>query len=222
MPQGAYEEDTRAGGHDDRQRPVFGGRATLPPAVAPRYDHGGAIVGGEVVDRPYSRRRERFPWPRNRVEAVVMVRQLCRLSRLNVDGLQRRKQIIGHQQPIEHRQHPGIVDEPVAYAGPAQHAVDALGAPALEGVASGVPQPGAHNLTDLPAFLGAEQVLPNDVAIAVQGRQIGLDDRGFDRAAAGRCPPMTIRQITPEILERCHGLIIGAHWYWSLSRWPTP
>ena len=169
MPKGADEEDAGAGGHYDRYCVIVRGRTTLAPAVAAGYDDRRAIVGGEVVDRPDRRRRQRCPWTRNRVEAVVMMRQLRGLSGLNVDGLQCRKQVVRHQQPIEHRQHPGIVDEPVAHSRPAQHAVDALGAPALERVASAVPQPGAHDLTDLPAFLSTEQVLPNDVPVAVEG-----------------------------------------------------
>ena len=104
-----------------------------------------------------------------------MVSQLCGLTGLNVDGLQRRKQVVGHQQPIQHGQHPRIVDKRVADPRSAQHAVNPLGAPPLERVASGVPEPGMDDVADLPALLGGEQVLPDDVAVAVQRRHVGLD-----------------------------------------------
>ena len=60
-------------------------------------------------------------------------------------------------------------------------------------------QPGANDVTDLSALLGTEQVLPNDVAVAVQSRQVGLDDRIVDRASGAWCPFVPMRQITPEV-----------------------
>src|ERR1700758_5481149 len=111
-----------------------------------------------------------------------------------------------------------MIDYPVAHARPAQHAVDALGAPALEGVASGVSQPGAHDVTDLSALLGSEQVLPNDEALAVESRQVGLDDRLVARVSVALCPLVPMRQIAPEVLERCNGLVVDIHCYSSLSR----
>src|ERR1700739_3681235 len=103
--------------------------------MAAGYEHRGAVVGGEVVDRPDRRSRQWCTRTRNWVEPIVMVRKLRGLSGLNVDGLQCRKELVRHKQLIEPRQSPCIIDKPVARARPAQHAVDALGAPALEGVA---------------------------------------------------------------------------------------
>src|ERR1700761_1950296 len=102
--------------------------------MAAGYEHRGAVVGGEVVDRPDRRGRQWCTRTRNWVEPIVMVRQLRGLSGLNVDGLQCRKKVVSHQKLIEPRHPPWIIDKPVAHARPAQHAIDALGAPALEGV----------------------------------------------------------------------------------------
>ena len=85
-----------------------------------------------------------------------MVGQLRGLTGLNVDGLQGRKQVVGHQQPIEHGQHPRVVDKWIADPGSAQHAVHALSVPPLERVASGVPEPGIDDVADLLALLGGE------------------------------------------------------------------
>ena len=73
-----------------------------------------------------------------------------------------------------------MIDKPVAHARPAQHAVDALGAPSFKGVAPGRPEPGVDNLADLLTLVRAEKVLPDDVAVAVEGRHVGVDERGVD------------------------------------------
>src|SRR5579884_215498 len=104
-----------------------------------------------------------------------------------------------------------MIDKPVAYPRPAQQAIDALSAAPLERVSSGVPQPRAHDLADLPTLFGVEQVLPDDVAVAVEGCDVCLDDRGLDGGPAGRRPLVSLRQIAPEVLQRCDGLIVDVH-----------
>ena len=61
-----------------------------------------------------------------------------------------------------------MIDESVAHARPAQHAVDALCAPSFERVAPGGSQPGGDGVADLLALVGADQVLPDDVAVTVE------------------------------------------------------
>src|ERR1700761_2924120 len=104
-----------------------------------------------------------------------------------------------------------MIDKPVAHPRPAQHAVDALGAMALERNAASMSEPGTHDVTDLPAVLGAEQVLPNDVAVAVEGRHVSLDDRRIDRSPAGGRPLVPKRQIAPEVFQCCDGLVVSVH-----------
>lgn len=148
-----------------------------------------------------------------------MVCQLCGLAGLNVDGLQRRKQIVGHQQPVESGEHPGMVDKPIARPCPAQHAVDPLRTPALERVASGMPEPRPHGLANVRAFFGAQQVLPDDVAVAVQGRHVGFGDRAVDRTSARRRPLVPLRQVAPKVLQRGDGFVVDAHGCSSLVHW---
>src|ERR1700744_2883498 len=111
-----------------------------------------------------------------------------------------------------------MIGKAVAHPRAAQHAVDALRTPALEGIAPGVPQPGAYGRTDFSALLGGEQVLPDDVAVSVQRRHVGLDDRAVDRASAGRRSLVPLREVAPEVFQRCGGVVVNAHWFLSLSR----
>src|ERR1700753_3945952 len=104
-----------------------------------------------------------------------------------------------------------MIGKPIAHPRPAQHAVDALSTPPLKRIAAGVPQPRTHHVTDLPAVLGAEQVLPNDVAVAVEGRHVSLDDRLIDRSPAGGRPLVPKRQIAPEVFQCCDGLVVSVH-----------
>src|SRR6476620_2631513 len=106
-----------------------------------------------------------------------------------------------------------MIDKPVAYARPAQDAVDALGAPPFERVASGMHEPGSDSIADLLTLVGAQQVLPDDVAIVIEGRHVGVDDRGVDRSAAARSPLVPARQIALQVVQRRDGLVVDAHRY---------
>jgi hypothetical protein len=83
-------------------------------------------------------------------------------------------------------------------------------------------QPGSHNLADLPALLDGEQVLPDDVAVSVERRHVGLHRGGVDRGAAARRPPVPLRQIAPEILQRRDGIVVDVHLPSSSRSSPCP
>ena len=217
VPERADEEHTRAGRHDDRQRLVVRARPPLAPSVAAWIKHCRAVVGGEVVDGPDRRGGQRLAGTGDRVEAVIMVGQLRGLTGLNIDGLQGRKQVVGHQQPIEHGQHPRMADKWIADPRSAQHAVNPLSVPSLKRVASRVPEPRMDDVADLLALLRGEQVLPNEVAVALQRRHIGLDHSRVDRGSAAGRPLVPQRQIAAKVFQRCVGLVGGFHVHSSLA-----
>jgi hypothetical protein len=127
--------------------------------------------------------------------------ELGSLARVDVDDLQLGQQVVGQEQPVQQSQYPRMVHEPVAGAGLAEHAVDALRAFALERVPAGPVQQGRDGRAYPLAFLRADQVLQDDVTVALEGGEIGVDDRGVrggPDARGGRVPPS---QIETQVLQ---------------------
>ncbi|MFI7643112.1 hypothetical protein [Nonomuraea sp. NPDC049400] len=93
---------------------------------------------------------------------------------MNVDDLQLGQQVVRQQQPVEQGQDARVVNEAVHTTGLVEHAVDPLGAVALEGVASCLAKQRDEFGAKTVAFIAAEQVGQDDVAVTFQRSQVGL------------------------------------------------
>src|ERR1700742_1912739 len=109
-----------------------------------------------------------------------------------------------------------MVDQWIADPRSAQHAVNPLSVPPLERVTSGVPEPGIDNGADLLALFGGEQVLPDDVAVVVQRRPIGVDQSRVDGGSSAGRPLVSQRQVAAQVFQRGVGLVVAFHVHSSL------
>ena len=102
--------------------------------MAAGHDERGAVVLGEVVERPHRVEHHLLVRPRDRVHDVVAVQALRRLPRTDVDA-HRSAQLVVHEHLIEHAEQQRIGGQLVEAADLGEQRVDPLGDVPLEVVA---------------------------------------------------------------------------------------
>lgn len=108
----AGEDDNRSRRHLDPDSVPGLGFAVLTPMVRARDDLGGAVFGGEIVERPDGADPDHGAGPSQqfRLAAVIDVKRLYCLARMQMNGECGAEQVAGLQEGIDDRQYSQVFD----------------------------------------------------------------------------------------------------------------
>src|SRR5688500_9126153 len=142
-----------------------------------RQYNGGAILGRELIDGPDGRRRQGGAWPWDRVEPVVMVKQLAGLAGQDLDHLELREQVVGQEQPVQEREYSRVIDQAVEQSCLSDQAVRALREVPLEVVPAQWPEQSVELVLDGVKLIGRNELGQHHEAVLGQICEIPIDDR---------------------------------------------
>jgi hypothetical protein len=175
--------------------------------MAAGHEPGGAVLGGEVVDREDHAHADRRPRPGDGVEGIVGVPGLRLLARMDRDRLRRGEQVPGLEELLAQAEDARMLDQIVEQPMLGHQRVDALGGVALEAIAAAVMieirrQGGA----ELGQHLRVEQALEDHVSLVADDRRLLLDDAVV--LTAGHRITSWSQLATPAVL-RCAAIMLA-------------